>query len=172
MRLLLLALALPLALASPLPNFNEIEKRWAEGHSEVCAASAFLPGCYVHAWVASLSKHLLSSPEPSLSFSPLQQQIHTGLTHRDMTPAWPMHARDSEGSAFATATDERSIEASVLRTRAGSLMEQMRDFAERFMRSKGLEGVIARRGSGMGEGEEVPVLRPRKGVRWSFGEES
>ncbi|KAK4503194.1 hypothetical protein PRZ48_006622 [Zasmidium cellare] len=128
MRLLLLALALPLAMASPLPNFNDIEKRWAEGHSE--------------------------------------QQIHNGLTHRDMTPAWPMHARDGEGNAFATATDERSIEASVLRTRAGSLVEQMRDFAERFMRSKGLDAVIAR-----GEEESVPVLRPRKGLRWSFGEE-
>lgn len=205
MRLLLLSLALPIAMANPIPtgDFNDIERRWAEGHSEVCAASAFLPGCYIHAWVVSVSRVLWSSSKsvsasnssPSLpsawevrhswpphpfilpSQNPLtdppsspQQQIHTGLTHRDMTPAWPMHARDSSGEAFATATDERSIQASVLRTRAGSLLEQMKDFAERFLRSKGLDSVIARRsGKEMGM-ESVPVLRPRKGVRWKFGD--
>lgn len=81
-----------------------------------------------------------------------------------MTPAWPMHARDGEGNAFASATNERSIEASVLRRSGASLMDQMRGFVEGYMRSKGLDAVIARRGGGEGE-VEAPVLKPRRGMR-------
>lgn len=73
-----------------------------------------------------------------------------------MTPAWPI-ARDSTNfETFATATDSRSIEVAEKRNTDVGLLQRLKSFAEKIMREKGQE-----------EGE-VPVLRPRKSMRYGF----
>ena len=44
--------------ASPLPTFNDIERRWSKGESEVCLS--VLPACYVEAWYQDLRRVRLS----------------------------------------------------------------------------------------------------------------
>ncbi|KAK4624762.1 hypothetical protein CLAFUW4_05733 [Fulvia fulva] len=61
-----------------------------------------------------------------------ERELHSGLSHRDMTPAWSMHARDAEDDEdFASATWTRA-------KRTTSLMDRMQAFAERVMREKGV----------------------------------
>jgi len=58
---LLLAATLSTAIAKSLPsNFNDIERRWSEGQSEVCHLGN-QPGCYVLAWAKSVMPRVCSS---------------------------------------------------------------------------------------------------------------
>ncbi|KXT17513.1 hypothetical protein AC579_3207 [Pseudocercospora musae] len=80
-----------------------------------------------------------------------EKQIHAGLSHRDMTPAWPV-VRDAEFEGFSSATDERSLE-----------------IAEKKGDDDGWMGKVLRRrcDAGTGAGNYVEVLRPRK-ARYYF----
>ena len=55
---LLLAATCSSVFAKPLPvDFNDIQRRWSEGMSEVCAtAMGQLPACYVREWLQSLHR--------------------------------------------------------------------------------------------------------------------
>ena len=69
--LLLLAAICITVLAAPIPlDFNDIERRWSEGQSEVCHTSiGSLPPCYVLAWVQSMIRRRRGVCRPSADAS-------------------------------------------------------------------------------------------------------
>ena len=103
-----------------------------------------------------------------------------------MTPAWPVvrAAEDDvrvfdDPDAFESTTDERTMQERRRRrsklhrrqkrdtTTDAGLLAQMRQFVDGFMASRGdsVGFIGARR---VEEHDEAPVLRPRKGMRYSF----
>ncbi|RMZ33398.1 hypothetical protein D0859_02472 [Hortaea werneckii] len=123
--LLLFAACSSSTLAKPLPSdFNDIERRWSEGQSELTVSKA---------------------------------EIHAAHSIREATPAWPV-ARAADVD-FDSTTDERTM-LERKREDAG-LIQRMRTFVHNYMAAKGKAGVIEAR-------DEVPVLKPRKGMRYRF----
>lgn len=101
------------------------------------------------------------SPTPPLTLIFPQQQIHPNLSHRDMTPAWPI-ARTSSEASFSAALDERTIAVrNIVKKRGGG--------STRTLAWSVLAGKF---GLGRREVAEVssssPVLRPRKEMRYYF----
>ncbi|KXT02673.1 hypothetical protein AC578_1173 [Pseudocercospora eumusae] len=86
-----------------------------------------------------------------------EQQIHPGLSHRDMTPAWPVVRQKSGG--FASATDERSLE--VAEEGEKKKREIGGWMARGFWRRR-------RRSDDEAEDFDVVVLRPRKAMKYYF----
>lgn len=84
-------------------------------------------------------------------------EIHAAHSIREATPAWPV-ARAAELD-FDSTTDERTM-LERKREDAG-LIQRMRTFVHNYMAAKGKTGVIEAR-------DEVPVLKPRKGMRYRF----
>lgn len=111
--LLFLAIATSSVSAMPAPTFDEIERRWNAGQSEVCLST--LPGCYVLAWFKSLSRRVsmpvsfhYHPPDPALPpyvafilMSIMQAEIHAEHTHRDATPAWPVKRSTDQDAEYA-----------------------------------------------------------------------
>ncbi|RMY75930.1 hypothetical protein D0863_02274 [Hortaea werneckii] len=123
--LLLFAACSSSTLAKPLPSdFNDIERRWSEGQSELTV---------------------------------LKAEIHAAHSIREATPAWPV-ARAADVD-FDSTTDERTM-LERKREDAG-LIQRMRTFVHNYMAAEGKAGVIEAR-------DEVPVLKPRKGMRYRF----
>ncbi|RMY60222.1 hypothetical protein D0864_13121 [Hortaea werneckii] len=123
--LLLFAACSSSTLAKPLPSdFNDIERRWSEGQSELTVPKA---------------------------------EIHAAHSIREATPAWPV-ARAADVD-FDSTTDERTM-LERKREDAG-LIQRMRTFVHNYMAAEGKAGVIEAR-------DEVPVLKPRKGMRYRF----
>ena len=84
-------------------------------------------------------------------------EIHAAHSIREASPAWPV-ARAAEVD-FDSTTDERTM-LERKREDAG-LIQKMRIFVHNYMTAKGKTGVIEAR-------DEVPVLKPRKGMRYRF----
>lgn len=143
---LLLATSILLARASPLPisTFNDVERRWASGDSEVR--------------LSPLSSRLQSLPVTNTSSS-AQQQIRSGISIREMTPAWPITRSsdgDDGGSHFSAALDERTMIArQVAIRRSGSTV--MWDFVAHRLAGQKRRVV-----------DVPPVVRPRKEMRYYF----
>lgn len=78
---LLLAVNFSSTFASPLPShFNDIERRWSEGQSEVCALSGE-SGCYIFAWVQALVRRVCrSSAILPPSHIPIMQHARCNVT--------------------------------------------------------------------------------------------
>ncbi|KAK3702213.1 hypothetical protein LTR37_015045 [Vermiconidia calcicola] len=101
-----------------------------------------------------------------------EASIHAAHTHRDATPAWPVVRADSDGAAFTYATDERTMAMQGHQKRGHddgdkanpALWRKMRAFVKNYLsRHRGEQRQHERR-----EVEEAPVLKPRKGLRYSF----
>jgi hypothetical protein len=76
-----------------------------------------------------------------------------------------------EGENFAYATDERTMEMRRFghQKRAessSSLTDRMKAFVQSFYRGQGESTMVGRRD--VGEMEEAPVLKPRRGYRYQF----
>lgn len=84
-------------------------------------------------------------------------EIHAAHSIREATPAWPV-ARAADVD-FDSTTDERTM-LERKREDAG-LIQRMRTFVHNYMAAEGKAGVIEAR-------DEVPVLKPRKGMRYRF----
>ncbi|TKA26959.1 hypothetical protein B0A54_16645 [Friedmanniomyces endolithicus] len=162
MALLLAATCSSIVFAKPLPlDFHDIERRWSEGQSEVCAAAmGSLPPCYVLAWAQSLIRRRRTVAE-----------IHPSKDIREATPAWTI-ARTSETATavaavtFDSTTDERTMHERTRfqkRDTDSALTTKMRKFVEDFYRRRGMSSMISPR-----EPEEAPVLKPRKGMRYRY----
>ncbi|GAB1739272.1 hypothetical protein NU219Hw_g4018t1 [Hortaea werneckii] len=114
---------------------------------------------------AACSSSTLAKPLPS-DFNDIERrwsegqseaEIHAAHSIREATPAWPV-ARAAELD-FDSTTDERTM-LERKREDAG-LIQRMRTFVHNYMAAKGKTGVIEAR-------DEVPVLKPRKGMRYRF----
>ncbi|KAI6824516.1 hypothetical protein KC367_g602 [Hortaea werneckii] len=114
---------------------------------------------------AACSSSTLAKPLPS-DFNDIERrwsegqseaQIHAAHSIREATPAWPV-ARAAEVD-FDSTTDERTM-LERKREDAG-LIQRMRTFVHNYMVAKGKAGVVEAR-------DEVPVLKPRKGMRYRF----
>ncbi|KAI7089791.1 hypothetical protein KC356_g2182 [Hortaea werneckii] len=114
---------------------------------------------------AACSSSTLAKPLPS-DFNDIERrwsegqseaQIHAAHSIREATPAWPV-ARAAEVD-FDSTTDERTM-LERKREDAG-LIQRMRTFVHNYMVAKGKAGVIEAR-------DEVPVPKPRKGMRYPF----
>ncbi|KAI6810873.1 hypothetical protein KC332_g4979 [Hortaea werneckii] len=114
---------------------------------------------------AACSSSTLAKPLPS-DFNDIERrwsegqseaQIHAAHSIREATPAWPV-AR-AAGVDFDSTTDERTM-LERKREDAG-LIQRMRTFVHNYMVAKGKAGVVEAR-------DEVPVLKPRKGMRYRF----
>nr|OQO17643.1 hypothetical protein B0A51_14342 [Rachicladosporium sp. CCFEE 5018] len=155
--LALLATLVLLTTSTPVPTFEEVERRWAKGETE-----------------ASIHAHHLRHATPSWpAHSHQHQYLHSRL-HRRRTSADP---------PFAATTD--SLTRAIHERRAGGqkrsdrvLLATLNDFATRLLRSKGVEGFIGKRAGEVeerGEGEGLEKLRRirrrgREGVRYRFVE--
>ncbi|KAI7240941.1 hypothetical protein KC330_g923 [Hortaea werneckii] len=114
---------------------------------------------------AACSSSTLAKPLPS-DFNDIERrwsegqseaEIHAAHSIREASPAWPV-ARAAEVD-FDSTTDERTM-LERKREDAG-LIQRMRTFVHNYMAAKGKTGVIEAR-------DEVPVLKPRKGMRYRF----
>ncbi|KAI6900413.1 hypothetical protein KC318_g7947 [Hortaea werneckii] len=114
---------------------------------------------------AACSSSTLAKPLPS-DFNDIERrwsegqseaEIHAAHSIREATPAWPV-ARAADVD-FDSTTDERTM-LERKREDAG-LIQRMRTFVHNYMAAKGRTGVIETR-------DEVPVLKPRKGMRYRF----
>ncbi|KAI7706748.1 hypothetical protein KC353_g12060 [Hortaea werneckii] len=114
---------------------------------------------------AACSSSTLAKPLPS-DFNDIERrwsegqseaEIHAAHSIREASPAWPV-ARAAEVD-FDSTTDERTM-LERKREDAG-LIQKMRIFVHNYMAAKGKTGVIEVR-------DEVPVLKPRKGMRYRF----
>lgn len=143
---LLFATSILLATASPLQisTFKDVERRWASGDSEVR--------------LSPLHFRPQSLPVTNTSSS-AQQQIRSGISIREMTPAWPILRSngDERGFHFSAALDEKTMiarEAAVRRSGSTNLWDLV---AEKLGRNRRREDAI-----------DVPVVRPRKEMRYYF----
>ncbi|GAB1727366.1 hypothetical protein KC343_g13764 [Hortaea werneckii] len=114
---------------------------------------------------AACSSSTLAKPLPS-DFNDIERrwsegqseaEIHAAHSIREATPAWPV-ARAADVD-FDSTTDERTM-LERKREDAG-LIQRMRTFVHNYMAAEGKAGVIEAR-------DEVPVLKPRKGMRYRF----
>ncbi|EME45327.1 hypothetical protein DOTSEDRAFT_33858 [Dothistroma septosporum NZE10] len=83
-----------------------------------------------------------------------QRELHSGLSHRDMTPAWSMHARDADADedfASASWTHPREVK------RTAGLLGRMQAFVERVTRQEAGVRVASRNA-----GEVTERQRPWK----------
>ncbi|OQO13636.1 hypothetical protein B0A48_01865 [Cryoendolithus antarcticus] len=150
-----------LTTSTPVPTFEEVERRWAKGETELSLK-------------ASIHAHHLRHATPSWSdHSHQHQALHSHL-HRRRTSADP---------PFAATTD--SLTRAIHERRAGGqkrsdrvLLAKLNDFAARLLRSKDVEGFIGKRAGEVeerGDGEGLEKLRRirrrgREGVRYRFVE--
>ncbi|KAF2768132.1 hypothetical protein EJ03DRAFT_352399 [Teratosphaeria nubilosa] len=139
-----------------------------------------LPALLLAAASLTLSNPL-PSPSPSEDFNEVERrwhegqseaEIHAGLTYRAATPAWPI-SRDSDSdsdsdSSFVTTTDERSM--AQRRRAAGGLVSRVRQAVEGVLSTREGVGLIASSKKGLEEEGVVPVLRPRRGMRYEVRE--
>lgn len=166
--LLLLAALLTICLAKPIPlaRLDDIERRWSQGESEVCIPN--LSGCYVLAWIRSLSRVGISvRRHSSLHIShkvsriglanDSQSSIHAAHSYRDATPAWPV-VRDSLDEV---SWDERSAAVRKRKRSAQGDVSRLKAFVEKFYRKMGMEQRAK-------EVNDVPVLKPKRGMKYPF----
>ena len=87
-----------------------------------------------------------------------------------------MRRYDEIEGTFAYATDERTMEVQQIgrkkRSENGakmskSLMQKMKAFVKDFYRKQGEKSVVIKRESVV-DGDEAPVLKPRRGYRYHF----
>ncbi|KAI7287250.1 hypothetical protein KC345_g644 [Hortaea werneckii] len=114
---------------------------------------------------AACSSSTLAKPLPS-DFNDIERrwsegqseaEIHATHSIREATPAWPV-ARAADVD-FDSTTDERTMLERKLED--AGLIQRMRTFVHNYMAAEGKSGAIEAR-------DEVPVLKPRKGMRYRF----
>lgn len=136
--------------ASPLPSFEDIERRWNQGESEVG-----------------------STPERGSILSAdliAQAQIHANHHIREASPAWLVDrtAEIEANDEFAYSPDRRTLETrkqdrlSEKRDSPG-LYGAMKSFVNNFWKHEGKGRLIARRAD-----DDAPILKPKKSMRYYF----
>ncbi|OQO10953.1 hypothetical protein B0A48_05208 [Cryoendolithus antarcticus] len=155
--LALLATLFLLASTTPVPTFEEVERRWAKGETE-----------------ASIHAHHLRHATPSWpAHSHQHQHLHSHLRRRRTSADPPLAATTD---SLTRAIHERRSNG---QKRSDSvLLAKLNGFAARLLRSKGVEGFVGKGAGEMGErgdGESLEKLRKirrrgREGVRYRFVE--
>jgi len=148
--------------ASPLPTFNDIERRWSEGESEVCLP--LLPACYMHDWLHDLFRRVRSQSllqtRATIANTIHQASIHANINIREATPAWPVE-HGAEADIFSASLDKRTQDrARVLYPREEeTTITAIRAYVAKLFQEHGTTGLIEARHTS--EREDAPVLRPR-----------
>ncbi|KAM0716625.1 hypothetical protein Q7P37_008070 [Cladosporium fusiforme] len=120
-------------LASPLPTFTDIERRWSAGESDVRKTNT-------HPLTYEKKKKKPAPYRKSHHLTPpTQASIHATHNPRSASPSWPLaRAADEATLSFDDLTQKtRRSSSSSSESDVAALRAKLRDFAARLLRSKG-----------------------------------